>query len=113
MIVNTRGLKSYIWKELCTNEYTKRADAMRDAEKSGVRAQSNQALKRHVKPGASAVRQGPVPMDIGNVQIHTVKLNKLTPAEREKCMKEVLCLTLPRKGDIWPRTGQKAGGTEY
>ncbi len=29
----TRGLKSYIWKELRTNEYTKLADAMRDAER--------------------------------------------------------------------------------
>ncbi len=29
----TRGLKSYIWKELCANEYKKLADAMRDTER--------------------------------------------------------------------------------
>ena len=29
----TRGLKPYIWKELCTREYTSLNDAMRDAER--------------------------------------------------------------------------------
>ncbi len=85
---------------MCTNEYTKLADAMRDAERVESAHSRIKPSRDTFEPGTSAVRQGPVPMDIGNVQIHTVKLNKLTPAEREKCMKEGLCLRCREKGHM-------------
>ncbi len=52
-------------------------------------------------------QQKPVPMDIGNVQ-----LRKLTREERETCMKEGV-VSAAAKRDTWPRTAQKARGTEY
>ena len=90
----TRGLKNYIWKELCTKEYTRLADAMRDAE----RVES--AHKRVTPPKGPKNNSGqgnsnPVPMELGNVQI-----KKLTKEEREKCMKEGLCLRCRQKGHM-------------
>ncbi len=73
---------------------------MRDAERVESAHSRIKPSRDTCKPGSSAVRQGPVPMDIGNVQIHTVKRNKQTPAEREKCMKEGLCLRCREKGHM-------------
>ena len=93
----TRGLKPYIWKELCTREYENLSDAMRDAE----RVES--AHKRLGKPprptnphsGRPPRNDDVVPMDIGNVQ-----LKKLTPAEREQCKKEGKCFRCRMKGNM-------------
>lgn len=93
----TRGLKSYIWKELCTNEYDKLADAMRDAER--VEAAHKRAGPPR-GPGKGGASQPPVPMDIGNVQVGVTTIKKLTPAEREKCMKEGRCLRCREKGHM-------------
>ena len=90
----TRGLKPYIWKELCTKEYYQLNDAMRDAE----RVES--AHKRLGKPPRNEPRtprntQVPTPMDIG-----TVTLKKLTPAERKQCIKEGRCFRCREKGHM-------------
>ena len=96
----SRGLKPYIWKELCTRDYNNLTDAMRDAErvesahrrlgpKSNGRSpipQRNQGNGKH---------DGPTPMDIGNVQI-----KKLTPAERDLCRKEGRCFRCREKGHM-------------
>lgn len=93
----TRGLKNYIWKELCTNEYERLTDAMRDAER--VEAAHNRMPKsgnsNNKKQGDHQRAQQPVPMDIGNVQV-----KKLTAEEREKCMKDGLCLRCRQKGHM-------------
>ena len=95
-----RGLKSYIYRDLCTREYTRLADVMRDAERI------ESAYKRVVNPGraskdikkADQNKPQPVPMDIGNIEIE--KPQKLTPEEHECCMKEGLCLRCRKPGHI-------------
>lgn len=90
----TRGLKPYIWKELCTRDYTELSEAMRDAER--IEAAHRRFPTRRV-PNAqrklSQQEQGPTPMEIDNI-----KLRKLTPAEREQCRKEGRCFRCRQKG---------------
>ena len=92
----TRGLKPYIWKELCTREYTCLNDAMRDAERV---ESAHRRLGKNSRPDqAPKVRQAhdaPTPMDIGNVQ-----LKKLTTAERDQCRKEGRCFRCRQKGHM-------------
>ena len=110
-----RGLKSYIWKALCTKEYTKLSDLMRDAERveSAYRGQSSSTSMRSSGPkNGSGSRNGnqgsPVPMDIGNVGIKqplavqsaNAELKKLDKEERERCMREGLCLRCRQKGHM-------------
>ena len=92
----TRGLKPYIWKEICTNEYTSLVDAMLDAERieSAHRRVGNSAKSNSSGASGGAIgNTSSAPMDIGNIQ-----LGKLTAEEREKCMKEGLCLRCRQKG---------------
>ena len=73
---------------------------MRDAERI------ESAYKRVVNPGRASKdmkktdqnKPQPVPMDIGNIEIE--KPQKLTPEERERCMKEGLCLRCRKPGHI-------------
>jgi len=88
----TRGLKQYIWKELCTKDYRDLAEAMRDAERVEAahrRLGPNGGISENKdygrKPEGNSSR--PVPMELGNIQI-----KKLTKEEREQCMKKGLCL---------------------
>lgn len=96
----TRGLKSYIWKELCTKEYTDLADAMRDAERvesahKRVGSFRNGSSRSIPRQSPATTESGPVPMDIGNIE-----LKKLTKEERDRCMKEGLCLRCRQKGHL-------------
>ena len=94
----TRGLKPMIWRELCTNDYNELVDVMRDAERV-------EAAQRRIQPRRSGVsfrpqkpsqnNQGPVPMDIGNIN-----LRKLTPAEKDQCRKEGRCFRCRQKGHM-------------
>lgn len=94
----TRGLKGYIWKELCTKDYDELSEAMRDAERV-------EAAHRRVGMRTAPVMDGPrnrmhnnqkpVPMELGNTQ-----LRKLSPQEREDCMKKGLCLRCREKGHL-------------
>lgn len=96
----TRGLKPYIWRELCTKEYTSLSDAMRDAERVES-AYRRVQVQRYSTPrtmtfGSSEPKsQLPVPMEIGNVE-----LQKLSKEERDKCMREGLCLRCRQKGHL-------------
>lgn len=89
----TRGLKPYIWKELCTRDYEDLSAAMRDAE----RVESAHRRFKHKKPTETpkptSQPLSPTPMDIGNIT-----LKKLTPAEREQCRKEGRCFRCRQKG---------------
>ena len=93
----TRGLKPYIWKELCTREYQRISDAMRDAKRVESAHKRLGAPPR--KPGTQNPKppqaDTPVPMDIGNIT-----LKKLTPAEREQCKKEGKCFRCRMKGHV-------------
>ena len=92
----TRGLKSYIWKELCTNDYDKLSDAMKDAERvEAAHKRSGNNPMRTKSNNNSDVSNKPVPMEIGNIQ-----LQKLTKEERDRCMKEGLCLRCRMSGHI-------------
>ena len=73
---------------------------MRDAERieSAYRRVMNlgRTGKEAKKPDQN--RPQPVPMDIGNIQVE--KPQKLTAGERERCMKEGLCLRCRKPGHI-------------
>ena len=88
-----RGLKSYIWSELCTTDYTSLEALMRDAERVES-AKGNRFNPSQHNNGP--FRPGPVAMELNA----TVAVQKLTPEEREKCMKEGLCLRCREKGHM-------------
>ena len=110
----TRGLKPYIWKEMCTKDYTDITHAMRDAERIEAAHGRNKHIGDHVahhsempntvhfpmlleEDNGTAIEadeaNAPDPMEIGNI-----RLKKLTPAEREQCRKEGRCFRCRRKG---------------
>ena len=90
----TRGLKPYIWRELCTREYTSLNAAMRDAERvESAHRRVGNPMKSRRNDGLSINSDGPTPMEIGNLRI-----KKLTPAERQVCMKEGRCFRCREKG---------------
>ena len=93
----TRGLKPYIWRELCTNDYSNLADAMKDAERveSAHRRAGPPPKSRQDQKSNSNGGNKPTPMDIGNIQI-----TKLTKEERNRCFKEGLCLRCREKGHM-------------
>jgi hypothetical protein len=90
----TRGLKAYIWKELCTKEYSTLNDAMRDAERV---ESAHKRLGKNPRQESRNPRntQEPTPMDIG-----AIELKKLTPAERKQCIKEGRCFRCRQKGHM-------------
>ena len=97
----TRGLKGYIFKELCTTDYARLSDAMRDAERiesahRRVQSSGKTNTRGNNQGGSSGnTASNPAPMELGNVQ-----LKKLTAEERQKCMREGLCLRCRQKGHM-------------
>ena len=96
----TRALKPYIWKEMCTTEYHELSEAMADAERIeaahrriGAKNSRSNMSNRHGRPSGISSGSGAAPMELGNVQ-----LKKLTPAEREMCVKEGRCFRCREKG---------------
>ena len=90
----TRGLKPYIWKELCTKEYYHLNDAMRDAERvESAHKRLGNTPRQELRPPRKS--QEPTPMDIG-----AIELKKLTPAERKQCIKEGRCFRCRQKGHM-------------
>ncbi len=79
-----RGLKTYIWKELCTEDATPLGELMRNGERVEMAHLrfGKQAPKfgTSVKTTQSKVGE-PAPMEIGNIQ-----LKKVTAAERDQCL---------------------------
>ncbi len=90
----SRGLKSYIWKELCTKDYDDLTVLMRDAQRveSAHKRLGGSYLKSYNSPSAEKQND---PMEIGNIEI-----KKLTPEEREECFKKGLCLRCRQPGHI-------------
>jgi hypothetical protein len=96
-----RGLKSYIWYELCTTDYTSLEAPMRDAEKveSAKGTLFNPNQQNH-----GPFRPGPVVMELNA----TIAVQKLTPEEREKCRREGICLRCREKGHMARERPKKA-----
>lgn len=81
----SRGLKGYIWEALCLKQYDTLDAVMRDTLK--VEAAKRGVCRVTNTDDAAAAVNGPVPMEIANMQ-----LAKLAPEERKRCMREGLCL---------------------
>jgi hypothetical protein len=88
-----RGLKSFIWSELCTTDYTSLEALMRDAErvKSSKGTRFNLSQQNH-----GPFRSGPGATELNA----TIAVQKLTPEERKKCMREGHCLRCREKGHM-------------
>jgi Retrotransposon gag protein len=83
-----RGLKPYIWSELCTTDYTSLEGLMGDAERIES-AKGNLHKPNQSTNDSGTFRSGPVTRAL-NATVATIA--KLTPEEREKCLREGLCL---------------------
>lgn len=91
----SRGLKRDIWQALCLKTYidleSLMTDALRiEAAKAGAFRVPN-PTNTPGKPSSTGV----VPMDIS-----AIKVEKLTPDERQRCMREGLCLRCREKGHL-------------
>ena len=85
-----RGLKNYLWEALCLKHYTSLEDMMTDAltVESVKKTRDHLPTRKEVHyPANQKPPSGPTPMELGSVQ-----LVKLTPEERQKCMRDGLCL---------------------
>lgn len=89
----SRGLKSYIWEALCTKTYQRLEDLMTDALRV-ENAKRGRHQKARVNNGSSS-NSHVTPMELGSTSIQ-----KLTPAEREKCLREGRCLRCRRTGHM-------------
>lgn len=101
----TRGLKSHLWEPLCTKTYETLEQCMTDALKvEAAKRGNNQRINTSFrgKPaaigpsGSNGGTSGSVPMDLSATDV----IKKLTPEERERCMKEGLCLRCRAKGHM-------------
>ena len=90
----TRGIQPYIWRELCTREYTSLNTAMRDAERVES-AHRRSGDPSRARKNASTLRSsdGLALIEMGNFRI-----KKITPAERQICMNEGRCFRCREKG---------------
>jgi hypothetical protein len=104
----SRGLKPYIWAELCTTDYTNLEDLMRDAERvESAKANRPQDRDRQ-RTGVMISNTGPIPMELNAVSSAPTRL---TPDERDRCIKEGLCLRCREKGHIarhCPKNSQRS-----
>ena len=98
----SRGLKSYIWEVLCTKEYTSLEAIMTDAlkveaAKKGHRPSTKPSSSKPSNGATSSSQSssGPVPMDLGSTS-----LVKLTQEERNRCLREGLCLRCRKPGHL-------------
>ncbi|GAB0493809.1 hypothetical protein MMPV_005095 [Pyropia vietnamensis] len=90
----SRGLKPYyIWEVLCLKQYESLEAIMLDALKVEAAKRGTRRISNHEVAATSAGI--PVPMDLSSV-----KVVKLTPEERQRCMREGLCLRCRQKGHL-------------
>lgn len=98
-----RGLMPYIWKDLCTNDYNELSEIMTDAQRieaahkrlGSLQTNSNFNFVNQSSSYNNAGTDQPTPMEIGNIE-----LKKLTPEERDECIKKALCLRCRQPGHI-------------
>lgn len=92
----SRGLKTFIWEELCTHNYTTLDELMNEAERvEAAKARKYQGITSDQGVPRGESNRIPVPMDLGAVSV-----GKLTPEEREKCLRLGLCLRCRKPGHM-------------
>lgn len=92
----SRGLKREIWEPLCIRTYTELEALMMDALRVEAAKSGSARMTTGTGPSsAKAASVGAVPMDISSI-----KVQKLTPEERQRCMREGLCLRCREKGHL-------------
>lgn len=91
-----RGLKTYIWEELCTKAYTSLDDVMNDAE----RVESAKGRKLDLAPTSKGILRGANSTNYAPMELGAVNVKKLTPEERDKCMRQGLCLRCRQPGHM-------------
>ena len=96
----TRALKPYVWKEMCTKDYSELSEAMADAERIeeahrriGTRNSRTNMSNRPTRSSGITSGSGVAPMDLGNAQV-----KRLSPAEKAMCIREGLCFRCHEKG---------------
>lgn len=99
----TRGLKSYIWQEICTKDCKALFIAMKNARKGEI---ARCGLETSINTNTHGPKNNtndlhPVTMEIGNAQ-----LRKISPYERYKCMRKE-CVYHADRDDPLPDTARK------
>jgi hypothetical protein len=78
-----RGIKTYIWEELCAKAYTSLDDVMNNAE-------IFEAAKRRkfdLAPTSKGILRGENSTNYAPMALGVVNVKKLTSEERDKCMR--------------------------
>lgn len=92
----SRGLKRDIWQALCLKTYTDLESLMTDVLRvEAAKAGPSRITSSVGSTSAKSPATGVVPMDISSI-----KVDKLTPDERQRCMRESLCLRCREKGHL-------------
>lgn len=91
----TRGLKGYIWEALCTKTYHTLEEIMTDALRVENAKRGRHQQHRNPRPSNPSSSFGPTPMDLSSTSVQ-----KLTPDERERCMREGRCLRCREMGHM-------------
>jgi len=92
----SHGLKRAIWEPLCIRTYVNLESLMTDALR--IEAAKAGAFRSPGGSSSHATTQadgGVAPMDLSSI-----KVAKLTPEERQRCMNEGLCLRCREKGHL-------------
>jgi hypothetical protein len=90
------GLKTYIWEELCTKVYTSLDDVMNDAE----RVEAAKGCKFDLAPTSKGILRGADSTNDAPMELGAVHIKNLTPDERDKRMRQGLCLRCRQPGHM-------------
>lgn len=92
----SRGLKRDIWQALCLKTYTDLESLMTDA----LRVEAAKAGVSRITSNVNSTSGKPPTMGVVPMDISSIKIEKLTPDERQRCMREGLCLRCREKGHM-------------
>jgi Retrotransposon gag protein len=87
--------QTYIW-ELCTKAYTSLDDVMNDAE----RVEAAKGRKLDLAPTSKCILRGANSTNYAPMELGAVNVKKLTPEERDICMRQGLCLRCRQPGQM-------------
>jgi len=92
----SHGLKRAIWEPLCIRSYDNFDSLMKDA----LRIEAAKAGTFR-SPGGSASHPAALSdSGVAAMDLSTIKVSKLTPEERQRCMRKGLCLRCREKGHL-------------
>ena len=95
----SRGLKPEIWEYICTKGYSSLDHMITDAHKVESAKRGILHTQEFIPVAAPQpqISSEPVPMELGSLD---AKPPKMTPSERERCMRKGLCLRCRQPGHI-------------